>query len=74
MPRALTVPGLARALEVVGVSRYVAVPLGAFAIWYLIVFGTYKSAEKIFLVACLVYFAYPISAVLAKPDWTAALG
>ena len=65
--------GLASALEVVGVSRYVAVPLGAFAIWHLIVFGTYKSAEKIFLVACLVYFAYPISAFLAKPDWSEAL-
>ncbi|HEX4825291.1 MAG TPA: Nramp family divalent metal transporter [Candidatus Polarisedimenticolaceae bacterium] len=65
--------GLASALEVVGVSRYVAVPLGAFFIWYLIVFGTYKTAEKVFLVACLVYFAYPISAVLAKPDWSEAI-
>ena len=43
------------------------------AIWWLIVFGTYRSAERIFLLACLVYFAYPISAFLAKPDWAAAL-
>jgi Mn2+/Fe2+ NRAMP family transporter len=64
--------GLASALEVLGISRYVAVPLGAIAIWYLIVFGTYKTAEKIFLIACLVYFAYPISALLAKPDWSEA--
>jgi Mn2+/Fe2+ NRAMP family transporter len=65
--------GLASALEVLGVSRFIAVPIGAIAIWYLIVFGTYKSAEKIFLIACLVYFAYPLSAFLAKPDWSEAL-
>ena len=64
--------GLASALEVLGVSRWVAVPLGAVAIWWLIVFGSYKSAEKIFLVVCLVYFAYPVSAFLAEPDWSAA--
>jgi len=65
--------GLASALEVLGVSRFIAVPIGAVTIWYLIVFGTYKTAEKIFLIACLVYFAYPLSAFLAKPDWSEAL-
>ena len=65
--------GLASALDVVGVNRWVSVPAGAVLIWWLIVFGTYRSAERIFLIACLVYFAYPISAVLAKPDWAAAL-
>jgi Mn2+/Fe2+ NRAMP family transporter len=64
--------GLASALEVLGVSRWISVPLGAAAIWWLIVFGTYRSAERIFLIACLVYFAYPISAILAKPDWAEA--
>ena len=65
--------GLASAFEVLGVSRWVAVPLGAIAIWWLIVFGTYKTAERVFLIACLVYFAYPISAFLAKPDWAEAV-
>lgn len=65
--------GLASALELFGVSRFVSVPIGAVAIWWLIVFGTYKSAEKIFLIACLVYLAYPISAFLAHPDWGAAI-
>jgi Mn2+/Fe2+ NRAMP family transporter len=64
--------GLASASEVLGVSRWVSVPLGAATIWWLIVFGTYRSAERIFLIACLVYFAYPISAFLAKPDWAEA--
>lgn len=65
--------GLASALEVLGLTRWVSVPLGAVAIWWLIVFGTYRSAERIFLIACLVYFAYPISAILAKPDWAQAV-
>jgi Mn2+/Fe2+ NRAMP family transporter len=65
--------GLASATEVLGISRWVSVPLGAAAIWWLIVFGTYRSAERIFLIACLVYFAYPISAFLAKPDWAEAV-
>ena len=65
--------GLASALEVLGLSRWISVPLGAVAIWWLIVFGTYRSAERIFLIACLVYFAYPISAILAKPDWAEAI-
>ena len=61
--------GLASAFEVLGISRFVSVPLGAIAIWWLVVFGSYKSAERIFLVACLVYLAYPLSAILARPDW-----
>jgi len=64
--------GLASAFEVLGISRFVSVPLGAIAIWWLVVFGSYKSAERAFLVACLVYLAYPISAVLARPDWAEA--
>jgi Mn2+/Fe2+ NRAMP family transporter len=61
--------GLASALELFGVSRYLSVPLGAAFIWWLVVFGTYKTVEKAFLIACLFYVAYPISGLLAKPDW-----
>lgn len=65
--------GLASALELFGISRYVSVPVGAFLVWRLVVFGSYKTVEKVFLFACLIYFAYPISGLLAKPDWGAAL-
>jgi Mn2+/Fe2+ NRAMP family transporter len=65
--------GLASSLELFGVPRYVSVPLGAVVVWWLVVFGTYKSVEKWFLLACLVYLAYPLSGFLAKPDWSAAL-
>jgi Mn2+/Fe2+ NRAMP family transporter len=42
-------------------------------VWWLVVFGSYKSVEKVFLIACLIYVAYPFSGILARPDWTAAL-
>ncbi len=65
--------GVASSFELFGVSRYVSVPLGAVFVWWLIVFGTYKSVEKAFLIACLVYLAYPFSGLLAQPNWKAAL-
>ncbi|MGB2768836.1 MAG: Nramp family divalent metal transporter [Candidatus Zixiibacteriota bacterium] len=63
--------GIAAALEIFGVSKYVSVPLGALFVWMLVVKGTYKSVEKVFLVACLFYVTYIISGFLAKPDWAA---
>jgi Mn2+/Fe2+ NRAMP family transporter len=60
-------------MEVFGVSRYVSVPLGAFFVWWLVVFGNYRSVEKAFLFACLLYLAYPISGLLSHPDWGPAL-
>ncbi|HKW98900.1 MAG TPA: divalent metal cation transporter [Bryobacteraceae bacterium] len=63
--------GIASSLEVY-VPRYVSVPIGAVGIWFLIVKGNYKSAEKIFLFACVIYIAYIISGILVKPNWTEA--
>ncbi len=61
--------GLAAALEIVNVPRYVSVPLGAAAVWWLVTWGTYRAVEKTFLVASAFYLAYVVSGVLAKPDW-----
>jgi Mn2+/Fe2+ NRAMP family transporter len=65
--------GLASGMHVLGVNRYIAVPLGALLVWALVVRGTYRMVEKVFLVACLFYAAYPISCFLAHPNWEAAL-
>ncbi len=61
--------GLAGGSEIFGLSRYLAVPIGAVLIWLLVLRGNYQSVERIFLLACLVYLAYPISGFLARPDW-----
>jgi len=53
--------------------KYTAVPVIAFGMWLLVMRGSYRSVERVFLVMTLVFFAYPISAVLAHPDWGAAV-
>ena len=44
------------------------------AIWALVLFGSYRYAERIFLVLSLVFFAYPLAAFLGHPNWGQALG
>jgi Mn2+/Fe2+ NRAMP family transporter len=61
--------GWAAALEIFGVSRYLSVPIGAVAVWFLVVKGTYRVVEKIFLIASTVYFTYAVSAWLGHPPW-----
>ena len=65
--------GLASGMSVLGVSRYIVVPLGALTVWALVVKGTYRTVEKVFLIACLFYIAYPLSCFLAHPKWSEAL-
>jgi NRAMP (natural resistance-associated macrophage protein)-like metal ion transporter len=61
--------GLAASLEIFGISRYISVPLGAAAVWYLVVRGNYGVVEKVFLFACTVYLSYVISGFMANPPW-----
>ena len=61
--------GIATALEIVGVPRWVSVPLAAGFVWWLVTWGTYRIVEKAFLVASGFYVTYVISGILAKPDW-----
>lgn len=65
--------GVFWASEAMGISRYVSVPIAAILVWILVVQGTAKAVERIFLAICAVYFAYVISAFLAKPEWLIAL-
>ncbi len=63
--------GIAAGFELFGVSRYLTVPLAAIAIWWLVARGSFRSVERLFLAMTFVFFAYPLSAILAKPDWAA---
>jgi NRAMP (natural resistance-associated macrophage protein)-like metal ion transporter len=65
--------GLASGMSVFGMSRFVAVPLGALFVWLLVVKGSYRYVEKAFLAACVIYIAYPVSCFLSRPDWTSTL-
>lgn len=61
--------GIAASMEIFGISKYISVPLAALIVWWLVVKGTYKSVEKVFLTAALFYLSYVVSGILAKPDW-----
>jgi len=61
--------GIATAFSLFGVSRYLCVPTAAVVIWGLVLFGSYRYAERIFLLMTLVFIAYPIAAVFGHPDW-----
>ncbi len=62
--------GIAASSEIFGISRHIAVPLSALAVWWVVVKGTYKSVEKIFLFACVFYVSYFISGVMSHPNWS----
>jgi len=64
--------GIASSLELFHVSRYLSVPVGALAVWLLVVKGTYSRVEKVFLFATLLYVAYIAAGILVKPDWREA--
>lgn len=61
--------GVAASMEIFGISKYISVPLSAVFVWLLVVKGTYKTVEKVFLIACLFYVSYIISGFMAKPNW-----
>src|SRR5271168_2126688 len=64
--------GVAASMQIFGVSKFISVPLAGIAVWLLVVKGSYRQVEKIFLVACGFYLSYVVSAILAKPDWLQA--
>src|SRR6266478_2401488 len=64
--------GVAAAMQIFGISKYAAVPIAAILVWVMVMRGTYRQVEVIFLLACGFYLTYLFSAILAKPDWLLA--
>lgn len=62
--------GVAGSMQVFDVSKYIAVPLAAVFVWLLVVKGTYRSVEKIFLIFSVFLLSYVISAIMGKPSWS----
>src|SRR5258708_30286129 len=61
--------GAGAALGLAGVPAQITVPIAAAGIWLIIVRGSYRSAERIFIWFTIPFFAYPIAAILAHPHW-----
>jgi Mn2+/Fe2+ NRAMP family transporter len=64
--------GVAASMQLFHISKYVSVPIAALAVWLLVLRGSARQVEKIFLAACVLYLSYVASAILAKPDWLLA--
>jgi Mn2+/Fe2+ NRAMP family transporter len=65
--------GIAAALELFGVSKYISVPVAAVTVWLLVVRGSYRRVEKLLLALSAVFIAYVAAAFMAKPDWGVVL-
>ena len=61
--------GVAGSLQVFDVSKYISVPLSAIFVWWLVVKGTYKISERVFLVFSAFLLIYVVSAIMGKPHW-----
>ncbi len=61
--------GVASSLEMFHISKYLTVPAAAVFVWLLVIKGTYRSVEKVFLYACLFYVTYLVAGFLSRPDW-----
>ena len=66
--------GIAASLEILGVSKYISVPVTVLALWLLVVKGSYRFVERFFLIVALFFAAYVIAGFMAKPDWGRAVG
>ena len=65
--------GIAGSLGLFHVQPLISVPVCALAVWALVVKGNYKSVEKVFLVASVIYIAYVVAGVMSNPNWHEAL-
>ncbi len=63
--------GIAAGAELFGISKYVSVPVAGLVVWLLVMGGSYKRVEKVFLAISCVFVTYIISAFLSNPDWGA---
>ncbi|MFH1617245.1 MAG: Nramp family divalent metal transporter [Candidatus Margulisiibacteriota bacterium] len=61
--------GIAASLEIFGLSKYITLPIMGLFIWFLIVKGSYRTVERIFIAVCFIYFSYVFSGFMAKPEW-----
>lgn len=65
--------GIASGMEMFGVPRWISVPIAAAAVWGLIVGGSYKRVQNVFLALSFVFISYIIAAFMCQPNWNLAL-
>ena len=61
--------GIAASLSIFGLSKYLTVPIAAITIWLLVLKGSFKTVERVFISFTLIYAAYVVSGIMAHPNW-----
>ncbi|MCL2883715.1 MAG: Nramp family divalent metal transporter, partial [Coriobacteriia bacterium] len=61
--------GIAAGTELFGISKYIGVPIAGIAVWALLMVGSYRRTEKIFMIISLVFLSYVVAVFFVKPDW-----
>src|SRR5674476_380324 len=61
--------GVAGSMNIFGITKYISVPAVAIMVWFLVVKGTYRIAEKIFLIFSVALLSYAVSALIGHPQW-----
>lgn len=61
--------GVAAGAELFGLSRYIAVPIAAVLVGFLVIRGAYRHVEKVLLALSLAALSYILAAFIEEPDW-----
>jgi len=61
--------GIAAGGELLGISRYILVPIISVAIVYLVLHGSYQHVEKFLLILCLSALSYIVTVFIIKPNF-----
>lgn len=65
--------GVAAAMGIFGVSKFVSIPIAIITVFLLVTRGNFKKLERLFLIMSFFYISYIVSAILAKPDFGVAV-
>jgi NRAMP (natural resistance-associated macrophage protein)-like metal ion transporter len=65
--------GISSAFEIVGVNKFIVIPLSAFFIFLILFKGTFKTTQKIFLIFSAFYIVYIINGFIIGPDFGNAI-
>ena len=64
--------GIASSFEIFGISKFITVPIAALVVWLVLYKGSFKTAQKVFLIFSAFYIVYIINGFIVRPDFGAA--
>lgn len=65
--------GIAASFGIIGVTKYIAVPVSALFVFFVLFKGSFKTTQKIFLIFSFFYIVYIINGFVIGPDFGQAM-